>query len=132
MVLKHSSNIASHMKRRGSPASLIESRKIANQPLPRRPQLRLLAAMAMLGFLIAGVGAIALGALVGLGNETATQTIALFASTAPAGSTAIHSIGLWLRTLLGQHPFLTLMSFAAVLMLIAYLLRKSVLVGLRD
>jgi len=108
-----------------------------NNDESHRPHFRLFAAITMLGFIVATVGAIvlsmlALGDVIGLPNDTVMSKIELLAPAVPADPNAIPSVGLLLRTLLSQHTVLTLIGLTALMMLIAFLLRKAVLAGLRD
>jgi hypothetical protein len=103
----------------------------------RRPHFRLFAAITMLGFIVAAGGAIvlsvlALGDVIGLPNDAVMSNIELLAPPVPADPNAIPSVGLLLRTLLSQHTVITLICLTALMLVIAFLLRKVVLAGLRD
>jgi hypothetical protein len=121
--------------------SVIDSRS-SNSPAPgydesRRPHFRLFAAITMLGFIVAAVGAIvlsmlALGGVIGIPNDAVMNKIESLAPAVPADPNAIPSVGLLLRTLLSQHTVFTLIGLTALMILIVFLLRKVVLAGLRD
>jgi len=86
----------------------------------------------MFGFLVAGITAVILGVLVGLGNVTVTTRIAELLPVNITDKSKPASVVAMLGALLSQHVFLTLISFAVVMMLCAFLARKVVLAGLRD
>jgi uncharacterized SAM-binding protein YcdF (DUF218 family) len=113
------------------------SRQFPNDAESHRSQFRMFAALTMLGFIFVAIGAIvssvlALSDVIGLPNETVSNTIEQLAPATPADPNAIPSVGLLLRTLLSQYTVVTLISFAALMIVIVLLLRKVILSGLRD
>jgi hypothetical protein len=98
---------------------------------------RMFAALTMLGFIVVAIGVLIssvldLSDVIGLPNQTVLNQIEQLAPITPADPNAMPSVGLLLRTLLSQYTVVTLISFAALMIVIAFLLRKVVLSGLRD
>lgn len=106
-----------------------------NALAPSRPKFRMGAAAAMLAFIVAGIGALILSILVlgnsmGFDNEAVTN--ALLQLAASKADPALPTLAQVLLTFLSQYTFVTLVAFASLMALFAFLLRKVVLAGLRD
>lgn len=97
-----------------------------------QPKFRLVAATAMLGSIVAGLGALVIAMLVGLRNVAVMTRIAELSSAASANTTSSPNLLSLLWTSLSQHAFLSLLGFATAMLVLALLLRKIVLHGLRD
>jgi hypothetical protein len=112
-----------------------EANQDGNELAPSRPKFRMVAAAAMLMFIVAGIAALILGILVlgnsmGLGNDAVTNALEQLASS--KNDSALPTMARMLRTFLSQYTFVTLIAFASLMALFAFLLRKVVLAGLRD
>jgi hypothetical protein len=86
----------------------------------------------MLGFIVAGLGALAIALFVGLRSIAVVSGVADLSTPTAAGIANPPTLLSLLWTALSHHAFLSLMGFVVTTLLLAFLLRKIVLHGLRD
>jgi hypothetical protein len=100
--------------------------------MPHTPKFRSLAAFAMVGAIIVAAIAAALAIWVGLRDAAIMMNIVQPPSSDIGGSSGSLGVVARLWASLTHQSFIALAILAVVVLLIAYLLRKIVLRGLRD